>query len=300
MRVTPRSGGIRPLAVALLAALLSTSPLSARTIIGGPPDLEALVSASNVICVAEVEGKASEFVNGRIETTYELRVDDYLLGAMGEAIELRVVGGEVEEPIPMAMVYDGQVVLSEGQDVLLFLEAEVPQQTMSLNSGPLNPAANPAVQVSHGDFGVYTIVDDPHTGERYAGRLGNPMMNRVLTDDVNRLNLRAAQSAVSNAGQPVDRSHRALKNEFLAAGQAAIEARGTQPPTVRNANGEEIDISSLMEELVQGRVTGLETPAAATHAEPEAVMPPPLAGARALDDLRDEIETLLSARGGGR
>jgi hypothetical protein len=47
-------------------------------------------------------------------------------------------------------------------------------------------------------------------------------------------------------------------------------------------------------------VTGLETPAAATHAEPEAVMPPPLAGARALDDLRDEIETLLSARGGGR
>ncbi len=257
-----------------LLPLVASFPLGARTIMGGSPDLARLVRASDAVCVAEVEERQCEFVNRRIETTYRLRVDEYLRGSMGDDLEITVFGGQVEEPLPIAQVFDGMVSLSVGQDVLLFLQN--PPGVVLPETAGLAPASavTQSPQITLGDHGVYTILTHPQTGERYVTRFGAGHLNLLMTEEANRALLGEAQRLLAEDEEVLAGGEKAV---YLEMGALLLEE--TAPPpllAVRNAAGELIPLE-------------VESAAAAPPEEPSVEMP----NLRTLDDLCAEIQDLV-------
>ncbi len=292
MFATARRGGVIALSLATLA-LLSSPPLSARMTVGGSPDLARLVEESDVVCVGEVVGRESIFVNRRIETTYRVRADQYLLGSGDEELELTLMGGEVEEPFPMAMIFEGMVTMSEGQDVVLFLQRprqalQVPGVQSAAAQGSLS-AAMTSLRVTHGELGVLTVLDDVKSGERYVGRIGRPNPSVVMTDETNRVFLNAARESVSAliAGHDPDLQ---LKSDLLEIGSQIAE-EGQARRQVRTSSGGLIPLDLLVpKEAEDSEPTAARAAGAGTGAGG-------ISGLRTLDDLCSEIRD-LAERGG--
>ncbi|NUP89208.1 MAG: hypothetical protein HUU25_05235 [Candidatus Sumerlaeia bacterium] len=186
-----------------LLALTGVGGARATMLIGGEPTLERLVRSSVAICQGEVIASESRFVNRRIETTYTIRADRYLRGTGDETFEMTVFGGAVEEPLPLAMVFDRMVVLSPGQDVILFLEGppNTPEAqalaAQALDAGAeLTPAAT-SLRPVLGEIGVFTILTDPSTGSRHVTQLRYSARGAILTPDVNSRVLQEAERRLS-------------------------------------------------------------------------------------------------------
>lgn len=70
----------------------------------------------------EVVSRQSAWEGKSIYTTYQLRVLSVAKGDPGDEVSLRILGGEVREPYPVAMVVPGTKTLQVGERVLTFLK----------------------------------------------------------------------------------------------------------------------------------------------------------------------------------
>ena len=78
-----------------LAVLLLAAPVfGQRKIEGRQADLAQLVGRSEVIAVARVVEKRSDFVNGMIVTYYEMALEQSLLGRPGRRFTIALPGGQ--------------------------------------------------------------------------------------------------------------------------------------------------------------------------------------------------------------
>lgn len=277
-------------ALAAALALLRPTPLSAQCLLDGPPTLERLVQSSDLIVLGEVTGVQSAFVNRRVETTYHVRVDEHLLGSGPKEIDLTLLGGAVEDPLPVAMVFDGMVVMSEGQDVLLFLRQVDPPAPALLAPAaqPVALSAPRSLRPVMDSEGVYTVLTAPDSGERYVTRLAFSSRGAFVTPAVNSLALQAVsqQLASSQPPAPWSRSEKIALVEELAQEEAARQA-ARRDPRILLGDGATIPLSEVIG-------TPAPRPAAA---EAPRVPQVDLTALRTLEDLRAEIEDILAEEG---
>jgi hypothetical protein len=301
MLVKTTRGGLLALTLAALP-LLSPPSLSARMILGGEPNLERVVKASDVICVAEVLGRESRMVNRRIETTYHLRVEETLAGtqtlrASGQdrEFDMTVFGGAIERPLPIAQIYDGMVVLSQGQEVVLFLHGPLQSsgaaaQVRAAAAGdpgasmPTSAAAT-SMRPVYDDYGVYTLIRDPSTNDRHVTRINYEAAGVAITDEMNRRVLEAMERR-ANEPQSQALSEREYKLQLL---EDARSRSVTQPvPEVLTAEGEVLPLPAPL--------GAPPRPAAATTAAPPAETGPAanVTALRTFEDFRAEIQDILA------
>lgn len=130
----------------IIACLLATGvPLSALTV--KPLSFTELVRESSVVLhgrVADVRGQWTSDRRG-IESLVVVEVVDYLKGALGEAVTIRVPGGQAGA---FVNIIPGAPRFSEGDRVVLFLRT----------SGPSIPVITGTSQ------GVYRVSTDPASG----------------------------------------------------------------------------------------------------------------------------------------
>jgi hypothetical protein len=271
--------GIGP-ALALAALALLAPPASARMIAGGAPDIERLVQASDVICEAEVLETQTEFVDRRILTTYTLRADRYLMGSGAETFSMTVFGGAVEDPFPVAMVFDDMVTLSEGQDVVLFLRTSDASPGLSSAVGRQAVAASP--RPAFDARGVYTILTDSQTGERHVSQIRYSDRGIFVTPEVNAQVLSQLEANASSAQPALGHDN---KIELVERGEtlveALIESQVRRPVT---STGEVLTLEPPIS----------RQPLPATQGEEPAAR---FSSLRTLEDFRSEVLDLIEERG---
>jgi hypothetical protein len=147
----------------LFLALLST----ANSLTYKKLSIEDLTKSADTICIGKCVSKSSRFVDHHIETTIEIKVTEYLKGDMGKTLSVTVMGGEIEQPLPLAQHVLGTPTFVKGEEVLLFLSA--PQKSLgSAATQAKSPASLLATSPSVvGWFqGKYTVLTDSVTGEK--------------------------------------------------------------------------------------------------------------------------------------
>ena len=149
--------------------------------------LEEMTQASDVIAVGAVTKKEARWVGRRIETTLQIQAREYWKGDLGASFEIAQMGGEVTEPLPIAMQSDGAPQFFEGEKVVLFLE-----KPRKASSGKPDLKQDPKSKVP-GSYkvvgwaqGKYTILPDPQTGEEKVVRLGLENMQILDKREMNR------------------------------------------------------------------------------------------------------------------
>ncbi|MBN1477148.1 hypothetical protein JXA47_10375 [Candidatus Sumerlaeota bacterium] len=273
--------GIGPvLALATLALL--APPASARMIAGGPPDLDRLVQASDVICEAEVLETQTEFVDRRILTTYTLRADRYLMGSGADTFSMTVLGGAVEEPFPVAMVFDDMVTLSAGQDVLLFLET--PDASPGLSSAVGRQAVSASPRPVLDARGVYTILTDSQTGQRHVSQIRYSDRGIFVTPEVNAQILNRMEA--NAASEPPALGHE-NKIELVERGETLVESfLGSREHGITNSTGEVLTLEPPRSRQPLPTTQGAETTPSAQFSS-----------LRTLEDFRSEVLDLIEERG---
>jgi len=131
-----------------------------------------ITKLADVIAVGQVEKMESIWVDKHIETTIQIKANEYWKGDMGPSFELTQMGGDVIQPLPIAMHADGEPRFFEGERVILFLEKPKGK------SGTRAPSANTRAKLAASmrivgwAQGKFTILNDPKTGEEKAVCLG--------------------------------------------------------------------------------------------------------------------------------
>jgi len=142
-----------------------------------------MTKLSDVIAVGQVEKMESRWVDKHIETTIQIKAKEYWKGDMGPSFELTQMGGDVIQPLPIAMHADGEPRFFEGERVVLFLEkpkgkSEIRRSSNVGGSGTRAPSADAqsklaiSTRVVGWAQGKFTILNDPKTGEEKAVCLG--------------------------------------------------------------------------------------------------------------------------------
>jgi hypothetical protein len=268
--------------MALAAMALLAPPTSARMIAGGPPDVERLVQASDVICEAEVLETQTEFVDQRILTTYTLRADRYLLGSGADTFSMTVLGGAIDEPFPVAMVFDDMVTLSEGQDVMLFLETPDASPGLSAAVGRQSVAASPRPVLDA--RGVYTVLTDSQTGHRHVSQIRYSDRGIFVTPEVNAQILSRAEANATSTQPTLGYEH---KIELVERGDTMVEALlESRRFGIVTENGDILPMGPPRSQQVLPTTQGAE-PAASAR----------LSSLRTLEDFRSEVLDLIEERG---
>jgi hypothetical protein len=153
-----------------------------------------MTKLADVIAVGQVEKMESSWVDKHIETTIQIKAKEYWKGDMGPSFELTQMGGDVIQPLPIAMHADGEPRFFEGERVVLFLEkpkgkSEIRRSSNVGGSGTRAPSALRrqsygasatdaqsklaiSMRVVGWAQGKFTILNDPKTGEEKAVCLG--------------------------------------------------------------------------------------------------------------------------------
>jgi len=129
----------------LLCVLAACAPLSAITV--KPLSFAELVEGSGAVVhgrVSDVRGQWTADRHG-IDSLVSIEVIDYLKGALGERVTVRVPGGRVGG---MVNLIPGAPTFAEGDQVVLFLKV----------AGPAIPILTGTTQ------GVYRVTTDPRSG----------------------------------------------------------------------------------------------------------------------------------------
>jgi len=142
--------------------------------------LEDMTKASDAIAVGTVMNKRSQWVGKHIETTVGIQAREYWKGDLGKSIEITQMGGEVTQPLPIAMESQGAPQFFEGENVVLFLQKppKAPQGKGAAQPDPKSRVPG-SYKVVGWAQGKYTILPDPQTGENRVIRLGLENM-RIL------------------------------------------------------------------------------------------------------------------------
>jgi hypothetical protein len=156
------------LAVALLWLVTATPLAPASQTFPGPPSIEQLARAADLVVAGIVIAAAGEWDAGHatIQTRVELSVAERLKGAAASPLTFTQLGGRVGGD---TSIVGGGASFEPGERVLVFL-ARRPDGSLRL------------ADLIHGKF---TIVRDPATGRDYAQRAtGAPGADRVELDHV--------------------------------------------------------------------------------------------------------------------
>jgi len=156
--------------------------------------LEDMTKASDVIAVGTVMKKQSQWVGNHIETTIGIQSKEYWKGEMGKSIEITQMGGEVTQPLPIAMESNGAPQFFEGERVVLFLQKppKSPQGKAAAQPDPRSKVPG-SYKVVGWAQGKYTILPDSKTGEDRVIRLGLENMRILDKRDMDK-RIAAAQS----------------------------------------------------------------------------------------------------------
>ena len=133
----------------LFAATVFAGAARVHAIVYVAADFQTLVSEAHIIVLGRVASLDPEWTEGRrgIETLLSLDVERTLKGSAGDAIVVRVPGGQMG---PYLSVMPGAPRFAEGEEVVLFLAGAPPEvpHILALSQG------------------VFRVVRDPNTGAR--------------------------------------------------------------------------------------------------------------------------------------
>jgi hypothetical protein len=160
--------------------------------------LEEITAATDVIAVGTVAKKQSQWVGNHIETTIGIKAKEYWKGDLGQSFEIAQMGGEVTQPLPIAMESNGAPKFFEGERVVLFLQkpSQAPQGKGASQPDPKSKVPG-SYKVVGWAQGKYTILPDPKTGEDRVVRLG--MENMQILDKRDMDKRIAAAQAYANS-----------------------------------------------------------------------------------------------------
>jgi hypothetical protein len=131
-----------------------------------------ITKLADVIAVGQVEKMESIWVDKHIETTIQIKAKEYWKGDMGPSFELTQMGGDVIQPLPIAMHADGEPRFFEGERVILFLEKPKGKNGTRASSANTQSKLAASMRVVGWAQGKFTILNDPKTGEEKAVCLG--------------------------------------------------------------------------------------------------------------------------------
>ena len=227
-----------------------------------------MTKLSDVIAVGQVEKMESRWVDKHIETTIQIKAKEYWKGDMGPSFELTQMGGDVIQPLPIAMHADGEPRFFEGERVVLFLEkpkgkSEIRRSSNVGGSGTRAPSADAqsklaiSTRVVGWAQGKFTILNDPKTGEEKAVCLG--VQNTRILDkrEMEKLCAVAAEfekMRISKEGEPT-KAEKATplttpltKNPLLTAGR------------LKTSMGEKMDAKSASPQYSKDALSSLDLP----------------------------------------
>jgi|GEM_PF-572215 len=139
-----------------------------------------MTKLADVIAVGQVENMESHWVDRHIETTIQVKAKEYWKGDMGPSFTLTQMGGDVTQPLPIAMHADGEPRFFEGERVILFLEKPKGKGGTKSAMADTQSKLATSMRVVGWAQGKYTILNDPKTGEEKAICLG--MQNTRILD----------------------------------------------------------------------------------------------------------------------
>lgn len=160
---------------------------------GPEPTLKMLTAEADAVVVGTCVSKKVNVVGGRMfETTYEVQVGESLKGKRkpGTTFALTVPGGELTTP-PIAMSVQGQTQMTEGEEVVLFLNEKpdnLPPEVSRRRSPDSKIGVGPRVVGM--DRGKFTVFKDDATGERKVARVSMENLGFAHQDGVYRRVLR--------------------------------------------------------------------------------------------------------------
>ncbi|MCX6999803.1 MAG: hypothetical protein NT106_05845 [Candidatus Sumerlaeota bacterium] len=187
-----------------------------------------MTKLADVIAVGQVEKMESRWVDKHIETTLQIKAKEYWKGDMGPSFELTQMGGDVIQPLPIAMHADGEPRFFEGERVVLFLEKPKGKSGTRAPSTDAQSKLAISMRVVGWAQGKFTILNDPKTGEEKAVCLG--VQNARILDkrEMEKLCAVAAEfekMRISKEGEPTKAEKAATfttpltKNPLLTAGR---------------------------------------------------------------------------------
>src|SRR5690606_9680006 len=84
----------------------------------------SLARRSDWVVHADIASRSSRWVDGNIETTYQVVVRESLLGEGPETFNLTLPGGEAPNGAPIAQYVRGTPEFADGEEVVLFLRRD--------------------------------------------------------------------------------------------------------------------------------------------------------------------------------
>lgn len=110
------------MALALALTALALGPARATLLV--PLDLDQMTERAHWIGVGTCTSVRSFWVGKQIWTEVSFRVDRPLKGSAGPEVRLRLLGGQVDHPVPVAMRVAGAPEFEVGETDLLFVERD--------------------------------------------------------------------------------------------------------------------------------------------------------------------------------
>ncbi|GAB4315691.1 MAG: hypothetical protein Kow0059_07870 [Candidatus Sumerlaeia bacterium] len=150
---------------------------------------DQLVLESDLIVRGQCTAKETRWVNGHLETTFDVRVDETLKGQpRSDLLKITVPGGHVDKPISLHQYIPQQPTLYEGEQVVLFLKTT----RLKAPADPTGLVARSGTRLLdtpriYGLWqGKFTILVNPHTGQEFVTRISVEDVGYVPVDDVQR------------------------------------------------------------------------------------------------------------------
>lgn len=226
----PLNSLVRQISVAafmLALTMLSSATVSATTVIRLPFD--KLVLSADMIVRGECTEKTTQWVNGHIETTYKLKVDDVLKGSHNEEmLEITMLGGRVDSPVKMAQYIPQMPTMYKGEKAVLFLSTKrvkmPPDPTGKVEKSGTRLLSSPRVLGLW--QGKFTIITDEANNRELVTRHTVENLGFVPTDETSeRFNL-ALRGEISRKKNPPTEADLANKDweKSLSGGKAGGNA----------------------------------------------------------------------------
>jgi hypothetical protein len=175
--------------------------------------LDDLTKEADSVFIAKCTKQETVYRDGNIVSRYQMKPSEFWksgplrLSSAGE-VTVEQLGGSLDSPVPLTQYNPLGVVLTEGQEVLMFTRMPDPQkeQQLAAQSGVDKPTISADLpRIVGGQMGVYSVIRNPETGQRLlapgtvAGRLSEATVGKAIarTKQVERANAAAKEGSVA-------------------------------------------------------------------------------------------------------
>lgn len=187
---------IPALTLAWLALAVASAP--AATVIRLPFD--RLIEDADLIIKAECIEKQTAWVNGHIETTHKLKVEETLKGSFSEdTLDITMLGGRLVEPLPLTQFVPYQPTFYQGERAVLFLTTK----KVKLPADPTGKVEKSGTRLLTTPRivglwqGKFTILKDSAKGGEYVTRYSVENLGYVPDDRISARFNRSLQSEIT-------------------------------------------------------------------------------------------------------